>query len=263
LPKLPTLVEEYLQTGDPLLGYGKMIQTYAEFFVLRNISLRTMVDYEVVCKSVLHKYSRLNTTIAHLCHLENSSPSKKAVKRLNPHVTCITIDHLFFLIYLFKKTIFYKKRFISKDLSKCIRNKRYIAKLQKTEKIALSSNSNAFSDCNPVQSTEEQANPISISSRIKKNQEKGQQFFSAFEEFNSGLQSENGEVLLQEFKTLTGLTGVEKKLNSFFNKASKLLKVQIIGELKIADYVQILKMIEKKISKSGCSIVVVKLFSIF
>jgi len=94
-------------------------------------------------------------------------------------------------------------------------------------------------------------------------QEKGQQFFSAFEEFNSGLQSENGEVLLQEFKTLTGLTGVEKKLNSFFNKASKLLKVQIIGELKIADYVQILKMIEKKISKSGCSIVVVKLFSIF
>lgn len=43
-------------------------------------------DYEVVCKSILEKYTNLNETVVNLCKVENSSPSKKTIKRLQPHV---------------------------------------------------------------------------------------------------------------------------------------------------------------------------------
>ena len=72
--------------GKPMEVYNRMISCCSEFFMSSHIELRTMQDYEVVCKTLLNKYSRLNTEITQLCRLENAGAKKKAVKRLHQHV---------------------------------------------------------------------------------------------------------------------------------------------------------------------------------
>ncbi len=65
-------------------AYKTVIKKCADFYLTKDVD--KMQDYEVVCKSILGKYDRFNKKITTICNIENSSPSRKAVKRLNPHV---------------------------------------------------------------------------------------------------------------------------------------------------------------------------------
>ena len=66
--------------------YNKLIREIKDFYIGSKIALTTKPDYEVVCKSLLDKYPKLNEKIAHYCKIENAAPKKGTVKRLQPHV---------------------------------------------------------------------------------------------------------------------------------------------------------------------------------
>lgn len=85
LPILASSLEEELIKGDPMMSLNAIIKSTADYYLAHNIEINKMQDYEVVCKSLLSKYSRLNQSVSDLCRLENASPQRKSVKRLNPH----------------------------------------------------------------------------------------------------------------------------------------------------------------------------------
>lgn len=66
--------------------YNKLIREVKDFYIGSNIVISTKPDYEVVCKSILEKYPRLNERITQYCKIENAAPKKGTVKRLQPHV---------------------------------------------------------------------------------------------------------------------------------------------------------------------------------
>ncbi len=66
--------------------YNRLIRDVKDFYINERIPLRTMTDYEVVCKTILDVFPRLRMQIIHSCQLENAAPRKKAQKRLQPHV---------------------------------------------------------------------------------------------------------------------------------------------------------------------------------
>ena len=67
--------------------YQDMIKSCAHFYIASDITCNKMQDYEVVCKTILAKYSNLNAAVIKYCQVQNASANKKSVKRLNPHVT--------------------------------------------------------------------------------------------------------------------------------------------------------------------------------
>ncbi len=97
--------------------------------------------------------------------------------------------------------------------------------------------------------------PKTIHEQIKL---KEQDFFSSFKEFNPVLQEKEGEVLFQEFEIVTGFKNLEIELKSMFDRASKILKVSVISELEDCEYIQIVRLIEKKVSKTDVFILQVK-----
>lgn len=81
--------------------YPDLIRACAHYYISQGIEINKMKDYEVVCRSILEKYTKLGRSVSNFCKIQNASPTIKAVKRLNPHW------------------------FVSHSLSKCIRNKRH------------------------------------------------------------------------------------------------------------------------------------------
>jgi len=67
-----------------------VIRSCADFYIASDITLNNMKDYEVVCKTLLLKYPRINEKVVKMCQLENAS--SKSVKRLNPHVYYFEIE---------------------------------------------------------------------------------------------------------------------------------------------------------------------------
>ncbi len=98
----------------------------------------------------------------------------------------------------------------------------------------------------------------SICDRIKLRSEDGHDFLSNFAEFHSLFQAESGNKLLEEFETLTSFTDIEGKLKSLFNKCSKVLKISIIGEITFEDNIQIIRELEKKVSRTNIAVLEVK-----
>ncbi len=124
--KLPTLeprIEQQLVKGDPMTVYPDLIRACAHYYISQGIEINKMQDYEVVCRSILEKYTKLGRSVYNFCKIQNASPTIKAVKRLNPHVNMTTwinncdLHYIYFFILI--------KRFVSHSLSKCIRNKRH------------------------------------------------------------------------------------------------------------------------------------------
>jgi hypothetical protein len=72
----------------PMDSFDELIRSCADFYIGHvKYKLDKMQDYEVVCKTVLHKYTRLATVVERLCKIQNAAPSKRGrVKRLQPHV---------------------------------------------------------------------------------------------------------------------------------------------------------------------------------
>ena len=67
--------------------FNAMIRSCTDFFFNSNIQLDKMQDYEVVCKTLLAKYGKLKLEVTDFCRMQNANPTKKAVKRLNTHVS--------------------------------------------------------------------------------------------------------------------------------------------------------------------------------
>jgi hypothetical protein len=66
--------------------YPQLIRECAHYYISNRLTINKMQDYEVVGKSILEKYSNLKRAVSNFCKIQNASPTRKVVKRLNPHV---------------------------------------------------------------------------------------------------------------------------------------------------------------------------------
>jgi len=135
-------------------------------------------------------------------------------------------------------------------LSRCLRNKRFLLKKE---------NKNGS-----IITTQEEITTTSITKKKihERIREKYQDFLTNFKEFNSELQELEGQVFYEEFEVITGFKNLETELKSMFDRASKLFQVSVISKLEDDDYMQIIKLIEHKISKTDLFILKVKYINI-